>query len=71
MRWEPRIVSRGVVIGAAGAAVAVGSVLSLGTHLGWVLWAPGWRGRRRSGCLASRQAIARRRNDLPGRSGKR
>ncbi|HKI17863.1 MAG TPA: methyl-accepting chemotaxis protein, partial [Isosphaeraceae bacterium] len=36
MRWEPRIVSRGVVIGAAGAAVAVGSVLSLGTHLGWV-----------------------------------
>jgi methyl-accepting chemotaxis protein len=36
MRWEPRIVSRGVVIGAAGAAVAVGSVLSLGTHWGWI-----------------------------------
>jgi len=36
MRWEPRIVSRGMVIGAAGAAVAVGSVLRLGPQLGWV-----------------------------------
>jgi len=37
MRWEPGIVSRGVVIGAAGAAVAAGSVLGLGPRLGWVL----------------------------------
>ncbi len=37
MHWEPRIVSRGVVIGAAGAAAAVGSVLQLGPRLGWVL----------------------------------
>jgi len=36
MRWESRIVSRGAVIGAAGAAAAVGSVLGLGPRLGWV-----------------------------------
>ncbi|MFI5457476.1 MAG: methyl-accepting chemotaxis protein [Isosphaerales bacterium] len=37
MRWEPSIVSRGMVIGAAGAAGAAGLVLSLGPRLGWVL----------------------------------
>ena len=71
MRWEPRIVSWGVLSGAAGAAVAVGSVLSLGTHLGWVFALVAGAASGGRGCLASRQAIGRRRNDLPGRSGKR
>jgi twitching motility protein PilJ len=69
MRWEPRIVSRGVLSGAAAAAVAVavGPGLSLGAHLGAVLaiaagaaigGAGGWlAGRRLLGdatiCLAS------------------
>jgi methyl-accepting chemotaxis protein len=37
MRWEPRVVSRGVILGAVGAAMAAESVLWLGPYLGWVL----------------------------------
>ncbi len=41
MRWEPRIVARGAVLGAVAAAVAAGSVLRLGPQLGWLVAAAG------------------------------